>query len=64
MDYTGTMIYTTITTKDAKDRFIQNRGLYTYTYIKHYNTLRQKYKIDILESAKEPYKVLKDLYKV
>lgn len=64
MDYTTTMIYTTIKTKHARDKVIQNRGRYTYTYITHYNTLKQKYKIDIEESAKEPYKVLKDLYKV
>lgn len=60
MDY----IYTIINTKDAKDKLIQNRGRYAYTYINHHNNLKLKYKIDILESAKEPYKIIKDLYKL
>lgn len=57
-----TLNYTTLKTKDAKDKLIIQRGIYGYTYIKHRNKLIQKYKIDILDEPKHKKHIVLQLF--
>lgn len=61
MEYNGTITYTTIPEKLARDRVRQQRSVYGYKYITHYNTLRQKYNIDLLDEPYIKFEIVKKL---